>query len=588
MIQPSYPSLPQDPADCLRFLSELPDGFDFSGVLTELQGFINTDTPPYWTAVLGFTYWRHGNPESALASYEKVRRELDSDCTYQLLRGMAARKIPGCEHIAHEAYSRAVELDPCRSDALYNLGNLMREDSPNKAEQYYLRSLRLDPYQPMCWHNYGILLLHSSRIKESLLALRVSIVLDPKVPSVWCNFALALFADRSIRSAKSSLNQAITFEPSLTSPSAEQAIQAWESGRPLAKDTIDAIWDLALISLSEGDYINGWRYYEIRPSTSNNVPSEVPSVGPRLTSLQDAPRHSEPPLLVWCEQGLGDAIQFGRYLPILEQAGISFEFRCRESLFTLFRDWFSLGSKVVVESNATDSQDFRTHSSLMSLPHLFETTLATIPAVCPYIHPPRPCPEHLKVKPPAGGLSVGLVWAANPVNKAMYSHKSIALELLMPRLLDLLSIDLVELHCLQFGDDQRQLYPYEKIERVHDWSSIIHDFSDTAFVLNQLDLVITIDTAVAHLAGALNRPTWLLLHKNCDFRWLNTRSDSPWYPESMRLFRQQEHGDWTNVVHDLHASLDQLFLLDIEKVSKASSSASLEQDTVCTRSLCRS
>ena len=118
----------------------------------------------------------------------------------------------------------------------------------------------------------------------------------------------------------------------------------------------------------------------------------------------------------------------------------------------------------------------------------------------------------------------------------------------MPRLLDLLEMDLIDLHSLQFGDDRAQLDPFRSHERITDWSEAIEDFSDTAHVIRQLDLVITVDTAVAHLAAALNRPTWLLLPSNCDFRWLLDRSESPWYPRGLRLFRQPDHGDWDTVI----------------------------------------
>jgi hypothetical protein len=151
----------------------------------------------------------------------------------------------------------------------------------------------------------------------------------------------------------------------------------------------------------------------------------------------------------------------------------------------------------------------------------------------------------------------------------MYRHKSIPLRLLMPRLLDLLELDLIDLHSLQFGVDQAQLDPWRHHERITDWSPHIQDFADTAHVIRQLDLVITVDTAVAHLAGALNRPTWLLLPCNCDFRWLQERHDSPWYPSCMRLFRQPHHGDWPSVVEAVHQAIDDLFLLDFDALMAA-------------------
>ena len=558
----SYAGLPNDPAAALQWLLGLPECSDFARLLPLLQQRVASGNEIFWSVAQGVVHWRLNDPVRALECYQHALPQMEANANFQLLRGMAARKLPDQHHIAEAAYERALELDPLRSDAHYNLGNLYRDDRPVDAERCYRASLSLNPDQPMCWHNYGILLLKEMRLPEACHAIKNSLRLDPSVASAWCNLALAKFGDRRMEPARRTLQQAISLEPSLPDATPDQAIALWEQGGHLSKDSIDALWDLALISLTVGDYPNGWRLYEVRISTKNFLPSEVPTTGPRLRRLADAPRPGESPLVVWSEQGLGDAIQFGRYLPLLVAAGIPFELRCRKALFTLFRDWFGLGERVVIENHRTEPDDLRPHVSLLSLPYLFGSDLSSLPSVMPYVHPPSAVPVHLHVAPPPGGLSVGLVWAANPENKAMYRHKSLPLRLLMPRLLDLLEMDLIDLHSLQFGDDRAQLDTYRCHERITDWSEVIEDFSDTAHVIRQLDLVITVDTAVAHLAAALNRPTWLLLPHNCDFRWLLDRSDSPWYPGCLSLFRQPNHGDWDTVIETVHDSIDDLFLLD--------------------------
>lgn len=565
----SYAALPADPGLALQWLAGLPDDSDFAALQPLLEARSGQDSSPYWTVARGFLLWRLNQPAQALALYQSVLPQLEGDANVQLMRGMAARKLPDQAALAQQAYERALELEPLRADVHYNLGNLYREERPLDAERCYRASLNLQPDQPMAWHNYGILLLHDLRLPEASHALRTSLRLDPAVPAVWCNLALVLFADRRMQPSRRALLHAVALDPASPGDSPDQAMRRWEQGAQLSDDTLDALWDLALISLAAGDYRQGWRYYEIRFSTKNFEASEVPTVGPRLRSLQAAPQAGDPPLVVWSEQGLGDAIQFGRYLPILEAAGIPYEFRCRRPLLQLFRDWFGLGERAVLETHTTDPADTRPHCSLLSLPHLFGSELTTLPSVTPYLQPPGPAPAHLQVPPPPGGISVGLVWAANPKNKAMYRHKSIPLRLLMPRLLDLLELDLIDLHSLQFGVDQAQLDPWRHHERITDWSPHIQDFADTAHVIRQLDLVITVDTAVAHLAGALNRPTWLLLPCNCDFRWLQERHDSPWYPSCMRLFRQSHHGDWPSVVEAVHRAIDDLFLLDFDALMAA-------------------
>ena len=138
----------------------------------------------------------------------------------------------------------------------------------------------------------------------------------------------------------------------------------------------------------------------------------------------------------------------------------------------------------------------------------------------------------------------------------------------MPRLVQLMDLDLIDVHVLQVGSDREQLDPWKDHERLTDWGDRLPDFAATATVIQQLDLVISVDTAVAHLAGALHRPTWLLLPQNADFRWLRERADSPWYP-SMRLFRQPGVKDWSGLVAELNDALDQLVMFDVASLAES-------------------
>ena len=230
------------------------------------------------------------------------------------------------------------------------------------------------------------------------------------------------------------------------------------------------------------------------------------------------------------------------------------------------REWTGFGDRVQPFGTFDPADDQRQHVALMSLPALFATELHTIPFHVPYLQTSHQCPERLRLEPPPGGLNVGLVWASNPENKEMYRNKSMPVAVLMPLLTDLLHLGLINLHSLQFGQDSEQLKPWIGINGVMDWNHHLKDFSDTAHLVRQLDLVISVDTAVAHLSGALNRPTWLLLPQNADFRWLKDRSDSPWYP-SMRLFRQRQHGEWSGVVEELRQAFQDLTLLDFSALA---------------------
>ena len=267
----------------------------------------------------------------------------------------------------------------------------------------------------------------------------------------------------------------------------------------LDQSSTHSLWNLALAYLLLGDYVKGWEYYEVRFENDDFEKVIIPTSGPRLRELAAAPRRGQPPLVVWSEQGIGDVIQFCRYLKLLDAAGIPFVFLTRPSLITLMREWTGFGDRVQDLESSDPKSDLRPHVALMSLPRLFGTELHTLPSICPYLKPPKAPPDMLRVVNPPGGISVGVVWASNPTNKAMYRNKSLPLSQLMPLFERLIDLDLIELHSLQFGTDAEQLSPWRHRHEIHEWNTRLSDFSDTAQLLRQLDLVI--DTACPSLWG---------------------------------------------------------------------------------------
>ena len=229
--------------------------------------------------------------------------------------------------------------------------------------------------------------------------------------------------------------------------------------------------------------------------------------------------------------------------------------------------WGPPGITVLDHTALPSSWQQAPHLALLSLPRILRSYLVSIPRATPYLAPPGPPPERLLVPTPPGGVAIGLVWASNPSNKSMYRHKSMPLELLLPLLLPAVRNDLIELHSLQVGDDAGQLTPWAHLDGIHNWNGKLHNFSDTAHVVHQLDLVISVDTAVAHLAAALAIPTWILLPSNADFRWLHNRSDSPWY-EMARLFRQPSTNDWAGAIDQVVDVLGEVLGLDLERLAE--------------------
>jgi len=527
-----------------------------------------------WVMPLGLALWMQKRYPEAMAALDQGLVACASISEYHNICGMVARQILGQEARALQAYRQALALEPNRPDTLYNLGNLLKEESPEEAEPLYRRSLALNPQAAATWHNLGIALTTLNRHQEALEVLITSLRLDPHEADVWCNLGLAWYGLDDFEKAERCFRHTISLDanhaPShlnlgnalISSLQPEEAIQFLERGAELETSSTNSLWNLGLAYLLLGRYRQGWRYYEARFNGKDFEKVQIPTAGPQLRSFAELPKPGDPPLVVWSEQGMGDAIQFVRYLDLLDAAQVPFVFLSRRQLFTLMRDWTGLGDRVQVLHSTDPATDQRPHLALMSLPMIFGTELHTIPSGVPYLHPPEATPAHLVVPPPPGGLAVGIVWASNPDNKAMYKNKSMPLALLMPRLIELAELDLIDLHSLQFGEDAEQLAPWRDHERVTDWKDRLADFSETAHVVRQLDLVITVDTAVAHLAGALNRPTWVLLPQNADFRWLKDRDDSPWYP-SLRLFRQTAQADWASVVDQIKATFDSMLLLDV-------------------------
>jgi hypothetical protein len=244
-------------------------------------------------------------------------------------------------------------------------------------------------------------------------------------------------------------------------------------------------------------------------------------------------------ILLHVEQGIGDALQFVRYAPLLAHRGARVIVLCQPPLKRLFMEM----DEVSVVADGEPPPEFDLHLPLMSLPRLFGTTLATIPADTPYLRA-----DPVDVRAWNGKLGdknhfkIGLVWAGNR-RHLNDRNRSCALETLAP----LAAVSGIRLYSLQKGEAAVETRNAPATMRLVDLNDELVDFADTAAVITHLDLVITVDTAVAHLAGALARPAWLLLPFAPDWRWMLAREDSPWYP-SLRLFRQNQTGDWSGVL----------------------------------------
>lgn len=564
------------PDDALQLLEQ--QKLSSGDALTRANLELNTaNANPRWALVACYALWWEERFEDAISLHQTWSVALAQDADAWVLAGMCAMKLTGQGQIAENAYQKALSIDPHRFDCHYNLGNLNEgKNHHNKAINCYFEALKINSNHADCWHNLGISLRKSNCIQQSKRALQNSIKLSPNNAESWCNLGISYNAFSDLETSKQIFlhsiylsqdranNQWIQNESVLNRIDPQTALKAFQKGQELNPKSHQSLFNIACTMLQLDHYEQGWYLYESRFATKSFNCPNIPSSGRWITnsSQLNQARSPEHPILIWSEQGFGDSIQFIRYLTILKSLQIHFQFACRTPLLSLFQQWSPVGQSVIDEGQLSETLKTASHCALLSLPYLLGTTRDTIPASVPYLTPPGPPPESLVVMPPPGGLSVGLVWASGPDNTDLYETKSIPLDILLPCLLPAAAEGLIALHCLQVGADSRQLEPFRHHSSVIDWGPKLKDFSDTAHIINQLDLVISVDTAVAHLAGALEIPTWLVLAFNSDFRWGTQRSTCPWY-QTLRLFRQPQIGNWHALADDLADAMGQLVGLDL-------------------------
>jgi hypothetical protein len=302
--------------------------------------------------------------------------------------------------------------------------------------------------------------------------------------------------------------------------------------------------------LMTGDYVRGWQYYEGRWNTPDLRPSQRHFVQPLWRGEDIAGKT----ILLHPEQGFGDTLHFCRYVPLVAERGARVIFEVPLALRELTR---SLPGNAEIVCLGGPLPEFDVHCPLLSLPLAFDTRLETIPAQVPYLSASEEKRQAWRHRLGSDErLKVGLVWAggirknqsdANSHNR----QRSISFDQLTP----VLQVEGCSFYSLQKGEDSvAQLHASALREHVIDWTDDFQDFSDTAALIENLDLVITVCTSVAHLTGALGKPFWLLNRYDGCWRWLLDRTDSPWYP-SARLFRQDETREWEPVVASISAAL---------------------------------
>jgi tetratricopeptide (TPR) repeat protein len=417
---------------------------------------------------------------------------------------------------AERLYHAALRGDPRCHTALHQLALIARERGQHaEALALMTAAIAADRSSPEALSNHGLILHDLGRHADAVESFNRALILKrDHVPALY-NRGLAHVALNRPKEALASFSRAIALEPGHA----------------------EAQFNAAMMHLLLGDFRAGWKQYEWRWRRPEGAAVQRSFAQPLW--LGDQPL-ADKTILLHAEQGLGDAVQFVRYAPLVAARGARVLVEVPAALKPLI-EGFAGVSAVIARGEPLPAFDL--HCPLLSLPLAFATELASVPCAVPYLHAgddriaawaPR--------LPPRRGLRVGLAWSGNPALKND-RNRSIALARLAP-LWDLPDVQVIGLQREPRPDDADGLRTAPQLVNLGD---DFNDFADTAAVIALLDVVVAVDTAVAHLAGALGRPVFVLLPYAPDFRWLVARTDSPWYP-SARLLRQPAIGDWESVV----------------------------------------
>lgn len=468
----------------------------------------------------------------------------------------------GQTEAAIKHYREALKLAPTRADTHYNLGNVLHGiGQSDQAAQSFKTALQYNPNLAAALNNLGNIVRLQGQIQEAEALYRRALAIAPDYDDAHSNLGIALHEQEQYAAAETSLRQALRLNPKHNEAHSNLALVLKDTGRLSEAEThlrhalelspadAETRYNLGHTLLMAGAFQAGWPEYEFRWEGSAPPRPRPPITTPQWRGERPAPSDR---LLIIKEQGLGDQIQFCRYLELALThfpAGVS----CvvSGSLSNLLRRSFP--QIEILETLPSATQQWQWHCPLLSLPYAFGTSLETIPSQVPYLYPDSERVTHWQSRIDALNLpqttrKVGLVWKPGQRMKNA-PQRALTLAQISP----LFTLAQHTWFSLQKEPDPDRL-TYSESGKLIDWSEELIDFNETAALASCLDLVIAVDTSVAHLAGALARPVWLLNRYASEWRWRHNREDSPWYP-TLRIFTQPAAGDWDSVVQRLAAAL---------------------------------
>jgi tetratricopeptide (TPR) repeat protein/glycosyltransferase involved in cell wall biosynthesis len=543
---------------------------DTAAIMRNLDVVVTSDTAmphlagalgvPVWMALPRVADWRWMREGDGCPWYPTMRvfRQREADNWDELfariadaLRQQVARRraSPSKETVA--ALDREAELEHQAALALAKEGRL------EEAQYRLQKAIERNPQLVSAHHNLGVILARQKRLEPAIRAFLKTLELDPQYVDAYGNLGLAYLEHGRIDDAVAHLRKALRLAPGSTEIFNNLGVALMQQGKPadaaksyrqalqIKPEYVEAHLNLGRALLTQGDLEQGWLEYEWRERLAGDQNHR--SRKPRWNGAPLAGRT----ILLQTEQGLGDTLQFVRYANVVKQGGGNVFVECQSALTRILARCPGV-DKVVGPGSAPPNHDVR--AGLLSLPALLRTTISSIPSEVPYVFAD---PQLVEVWKPRlakiEGFKVGIAWQGNP-GWVDDRYRSIPLKNFQV----LAEMPEVQLVSLQKGSGAEQIVTASNHFQIIDFGPQVDvtagPFMDTAAIMQGLDLVITSDTSIAHLAGALGVPVWVALCYAPDWRWMTGRDDSPWYP-SMRLFRQPRPGDWQTVFSNIAQAL---------------------------------
>jgi tetratricopeptide (TPR) repeat protein len=520
----------------------------------------NASNPAYFVN-LGYALRDQGRAAEAAAAARQAIRLAPALAPAHFNLGCALHQQGALEEAA-AAYRDAIRIDPGLADAHSNLGHILRALGEFDAAAAACReAIRLSPGLADAHCNLGTVLHDQGRHEEAVAAYGEAIARNPRMAAAHYNLGTARYDQGALDEAVGAIRHAISLKPDYAEAHnnlgvllteqrhLDEALASYDRALAIRPDYADCRLNRGLLLLLQASFVPGWQDYEWRWKTPHVAPRRFAALRWRGEPIGGKT------ILLHGEQGLGDALQFLRFVPVVKASGANVVVEVDRSLVRLAHT-LDGADTVIATGDEIPSSDYC--CPLMSLPSVLETDETDLPSRVPYLRAAPAASARWRERfATCSQLRIGLCWAGGsgftcPRVDGARTDRAFARSVTLQHLAPLAELDHVVFISLQKGEASKQLA--SSALRVMDWTAEIADFADTAAIVEALDLVISVDTSVAHLAGALGKPVWLMNKFDGSWQWLVDRDDSPWYP-SMRIFRQPRVGDWDSVVGAVKAAL---------------------------------